>query len=98
MAPQDATVESGTLDGAQADVYATSAVSSLVPMIEGHDAEVNAIVAGLVQAGLLTVGTDADGRETRTLTEQGEQVANQIAMSAEDDGVALLTALLAAGG
>ena len=68
------------------------------PMIEGHDAEVNAIVAGLVQAGLLTVGTDADGHETRTLTEQGEQVANQIAMSAEDDGVALLTALLAAGG
>ena len=48
----------------------------------------------LEHAGLLTIGTDAEGRETWTLTPTGEQVANQIAMSAEDDGVALLTALL----
>jgi hypothetical protein len=32
------------------------------------------------------------------LTPAGEQVANQIAMSADDDGVALLTALLDAAG
>ena len=43
------------------------------------------------QAGLVTIGTD---RRTWTLTPAGEQVANQIAMSAEDDGVALLTTLL----
>ena len=58
------------------------------------DPELDAIVAELVQAGLVTIGTDADSRETWTLTPAGEQVANQIAMSAEDDGVALLTALL----
>jgi hypothetical protein len=31
-----------------------------------HDAETDAIVAELEQAGLVTVGTDADGRETWT--------------------------------
>jgi hypothetical protein len=41
---------------------------------------------------------DAQGAETWTLTPAGEQVANQIAMSAEDDGVALLTVLLDAAG
>jgi hypothetical protein len=56
--------------------------------------DVDAIVAELVQAGLVTIGTDAGGRGTWALTPAGEQVANQIAMSAEDDGVALLTALL----
>ena len=44
--------------------------------------------------GLVTIGHDAEGPETWALTSAGEEVANQIAMSAEDDGVALLTALL----
>ena len=33
----------------------------------------------LVQAGFVTVGTDADGTETWTLTPAGEQVASQVA-------------------
>jgi hypothetical protein len=58
------------------------------------DAEVDAIVAEMVAAGLVTVGTDAEGRETWTLTPQGAQVATQMAISSEDDAFALLDALL----
>ena len=56
--------------------------------------EMDAMVAEMVQAGLLTVGTDAAGRETWTLTPQGAQVATQMAISSEDDAFALLDALL----
>jgi hypothetical protein len=49
------------------------------------DADVDAIVAELVAAGLVTVGTNAHGAETWTLTPAGEQVANQMAMTPEDD-------------
>ena len=51
-------------------------------------------MAEVLAAGLLTGGIHAEGRETWTLTPAGEQVGNQVAMSAEDDGVALLTTLL----
>ena len=64
------------------------------PLSVTDDTDMDAIVAELAAAGLLTIGHDAEGRETWTLTPAGEQVANQIAMSTEDDGVALLTALL----
>ena len=50
----------------------------------GHDAELDAIVADLVAAGLLTVGTDTDGHETWTLTPARAQATNQMAMSSED--------------
>jgi hypothetical protein len=60
--------------------------------------DLDAIVAELVAAGLVTTGTDAECAETWTLAPVREQVANQIAMSAQDDGVALLTALLDAAG
>jgi hypothetical protein len=46
----------------------------------------------LRDAGLLTVGTDAGGRETLTLTPEGAQVATQMSMSSEE------YALAAAGG
>jgi hypothetical protein len=62
------------------------------------DAELAATISELAQAGLLTMGHDVDGNETWTLTPAGKQVPDQIAMSAEDDGVALLTALLDAAG
>jgi hypothetical protein len=62
------------------------------------DAELEAIISELAQAGLVTISHDVDGNETWTLTPAGKQVADQIAMSAEDDGVALLTALLEAAG
>ena len=48
------------------------------------DPEMTAIVAELRDAGLLTIGTDAEGRETWTLTATGVQVARKMAMSSED--------------
>jgi hypothetical protein len=48
----------------------------------------DAIVAELEAAGLVTVGTDAEGNETWTLTATGEQIALQMSMSSED-GAAL---------
>jgi hypothetical protein len=44
------------------------------------DEEMTAIVAQLRDAGLLTVGVDADGTETWTLMPHGAQVARQLAM------------------
>jgi hypothetical protein len=61
---------------------------------ETTDADVDEIVAELVTAGLVTLGTDTDGVETWALTAMGEQVARQMAMSGEDDAAALLDALL----
>ena len=58
------------------------------------DPDSDEIVAELVAAGLVTLGTDTDGVETWTLTAMGEQVARQMAMSGEDDAAALLDALL----
>jgi hypothetical protein len=46
----------------------------------------------LEEAGLLTVGSDAQGRKTWTLTASGAQVATQMPMSSEDDALALLDA------
>jgi hypothetical protein len=62
--------------------------------VPDRDAETDATIAELERAGLLTIGHDVDGNETWTLTPAGKQVADQIAMSAEDDGVAMLSALL----
>jgi hypothetical protein len=61
-----------------------------------HDPEFDAIVDELRAAGLVTIGTDADGQETWTLTPQGEQLAGQLSMSSDDDAAALLDALLEA--
>jgi hypothetical protein len=59
-----------------------------------HDPEFDAIVAELERAGFVTIGTDAEGEETWTLTPTGEQIALQLSMSSEDDAAALLEALL----
>jgi hypothetical protein len=59
-----------------------------------HDPETDALIAEIERAGLVTIGTDAEGHETWTLTPQGAQVGRQMAMSAEDDALDLLTALL----
>ena len=48
----------------------------------------------MVAAGLLTVGFDAEGRETWTLTPMGAQVASQMAMSSEDAAFAMFNELL----
>jgi hypothetical protein len=50
------------------------------------------LAAELVTAGLLTIGTDAQGRETWTLTPGGAQVARQMA-SSEADALELLAGL-----
>ena len=44
------------------------------------EAEVDAIVAELVAAGVPTTGHDADRRETWTLTDEGARVARMLAM------------------
>jgi len=61
-------------------------------MTEDHDAELDAIVEELERAGFVTIGADADGEETWTLTPTGEQIALQLSMSSEDDAAALLEA------
>jgi hypothetical protein len=50
-----------------------------------HDAETDAIVAELEQAGLVEVTTDEQGREVWTLTAEGERVGNMLAMVADED-------------
>jgi hypothetical protein len=57
-----------------------------------HDPEFAAVVEELQRAGFVTIGTDADGDETWTLTPAGEQIALQLSMSSEDDAAALLEA------
>jgi hypothetical protein len=54
-------------------------------------------VAELEAAGLLTIGTDADGRETWTLTPPGVQVARQLALGDEATFNAILDAVEAEG-
>jgi hypothetical protein len=63
-----------------------------------HDAEFAAVVEELQRAGFATIGKDAEGNETWTLTPTGEQVALQLSLSSEDDATALLEALLEAAG
>ena len=58
------------------------------------DEEMDALIAEMLADGLLTVGTDAEGRETWALTPKGAQVATQMAMSSEDDALAMFDALL----
>jgi DNA-binding MarR family transcriptional regulator len=50
----------------------------------------------LEAAGLIKTGVGADGNETWSLTPAGRQVANQLAMSSEQDAATLLSALLEA--
>jgi hypothetical protein len=67
-----------------------------------HDAEMDALVQGLVTAGLIETFTDDDGDEAMRLTPEGdeamrltpegEKVARQLALGADED--ALLEALL----
>jgi hypothetical protein len=60
-------------------------------MTEDHDAELDAIVAMLESAGLLTQTID-EGQPALQLTPKGAQVATQMAMGHEDDAAALLDA------
>jgi hypothetical protein len=62
--------------------------------IKSLDPELDKMVADLRRAGLLTIGRDAQGRESWTLTTIGSQLVRQMAMSSEDDAVAMLDALL----
>ena len=58
------------------------------------DAQTDAVVSEMVAAGILTVGHDIEGRETWTLTPKYAQVARQMAMSSEEDAVAMFTEIL----
>jgi len=57
-----------------------------------HDPAFDAIVEELQRAGFVTIGTDAEGEETWTLTPTGEQIALQLSMSSEGDAAPLLEA------
>ena len=57
------------------------------------DGEMDDVVAQLRDAGLLTIGFDADGVETWTLTPEGAQVARQLAMGDEATLNAILDAV-----
>jgi hypothetical protein len=59
---------------------------------EDHAAEMDALVQQLVTAGLLEIFTDDDGDEAMRLTPEGEKVARQLALGADED--TLLEALL----
>jgi hypothetical protein len=58
------------------------------------DEEMDALIAEMVAASPLSVGTDAGGRETWALTPVGARVATQMAMSSKDDALAMFNALL----
>ena len=62
------------------------------------DEEMDAMIAEMVAAGLLTVGTDTQGRETWALTPKGARFATQMATSSKDDTFAMFSALLDAAG
>ena len=62
-------------------------------MIEDHEAELDEIVATLEAAGLLRQLID-EGKPALPLTPKGAQVARQMAMSSEEEGLANLTAIL----
>ena len=59
-----------------------------------HDAELDAIAAELEAAGLLAIEARADGGVRYRLTQEGAQVAGQMALSSEADGDGMLDALL----
>ena len=66
-----------------------------VRMIDAiSDDELDAILAQLEQAGLVEQYVNDHGEAAMRLTKRGEQVANQAAMSTEDDAAALMAALL----
>ena len=50
-----------------------------------HDAEMDAIVAELEAAGLVTIGTDDEGNTTYALTREGKAIGRQLAMTQGDD-------------
>jgi hypothetical protein len=69
-----------------------AAARPLPSRLTHRDPEFDAIVEELQRAGFVTIGTDAEGEETWTLTPTGEQIALQLSMSSEDDAAALLEA------
>ena len=62
-----------------------------------RDATLDAMTKQLVAAGLLELFTDDDGDEAMRPTPEGEPVARQLAMTAEEGQDALMAALLEEG-
>jgi len=63
-----------------------------------HDAEMDAIVAELEEAGLVETFTNDEGKVAYRLTGQGVQVARQMALAGDEDAAVVLDALLDAAG
>ncbi len=71
--------------------YARAMTDGTIPT-----AELDAILVELEAVGLVEQYTNETGEAAMRLTKKGEQVANQAAMSSEDDTAALMDALLPA--
>lgn len=61
-----------------------------------RDAELDAMLDVLEQAGLVESYIDEEGKDAMRLTVEGAKVARQMALSSEDDQGALLAALVEA--
>jgi DNA-binding MarR family transcriptional regulator len=61
-----------------------------------RDAELDAMLDVLEQAGLVESYIDEEGKDAMRLTVEGAKVARQMALSSEDDQEALLAALVEA--
>ena len=66
--------------------------AGLPPMADDHEADLDAIVDILTDAGLIESYIDADGKPALRLTAQGAQMGRALAMS--DDAETVLAALL----
>jgi hypothetical protein len=63
-----------------------SAGGPLRLLVSDHDQELDDLFGQLERAGVIQVYTDADGQQAVSLTEQGQRVANRLAL-AGDDGI-----------
>jgi DNA-binding MarR family transcriptional regulator len=59
-----------------------------------HDAETDAIVAELEQAGLVESYVNEDGKVAYRLTTRGAQLGRSLALAGDDDAAVVLDALL----
>ena len=71
--------------------------TATLTLVAAHEAELDAIVDMLTEAGLIEQYTDDDGKPALRLTDQGAQVGRALAMAGGDaDPDVVLGALLAA--
>ena len=65
-----------------------------LPSMSDHDADLDAIVAMLADAGLVEAYVDESGQPALRLTERGAQMGRALAMSGEDADLDAVPAVL----